>query len=65
MTDLDAIRVTTMQAGTTRQGSAEQIAQNEGADLPATAGELPLLGLIGLAFLSAGVALRLATSLKS
>jgi hypothetical protein len=63
-TNLNNIQVSTMERGTAGRSSAEQVARNEGANLPRTAGEVPLLGLIGLAFLSAGLALRFATSVK-
>jgi hypothetical protein len=61
-TDLEGIQVATMERNDTRGSSAEQVARNEDADLPRTAGELPLLGLIGMLFLSAGITLRFAGS---
>ena len=60
-TDLEGIQVAGMGQTTGGRSNTEQLARNEGANLPRTAGELPLLALIGVAFLGSGLALRFAT----
>jgi hypothetical protein len=62
--NLEGIQVASM-GQETAGGSREQVARNEGAGLPRTASELPLLGMIGVALLSAALALRFAISSKS
>jgi hypothetical protein len=60
--NLESIQVSTLEAGT--DTTSNQVARNEPSDLPRTAGELPLLGLIGIASLAAAFAMRLAVSRK-
>jgi hypothetical protein len=60
-TDLEGIQVAGMEPGTSGRSNTEQEARNDSSNLPRTAGELPLLALIGIAFLGSGLAVRFAT----
>jgi hypothetical protein len=61
--DMGSIQVSSTQPqDQSRSGSLGELARNDTADLPRTAGELPLLALTGLVFLTAGLTLRFAMS---